>query len=122
SYASYRIALLMEELTRYQPDLFVIYSGHNEFLEKRTYGRIIETPPVIRAVGAVAGRTRIYSGLKKIIDRLSGQHPGRVEKKNVLPSEVETILEKDEAIGAELYHRDDEFQKQVLDHYHYNLI
>src|SRR5207249_7536690 len=71
--------------------------------------------------GAVVGRTRIYSVLKKLIDRLSSQHPG-VGKENVLPSEVETILEKDEAIGAELYHRDDKFQKQVLDHYHYNLI
>ena len=32
SYASYRVAALMEELVRYEPDLFVIYSGHNEFL------------------------------------------------------------------------------------------
>ncbi|MCK5378818.1 MAG: O-GlcNAc transferase, partial [Acidobacteria bacterium] len=37
SYASYRVALLMEELIRYDPDLFVIYSGQNEFLEARTY-------------------------------------------------------------------------------------
>jgi len=121
SYASYRVALLMEELIRYRPDLFIIYSGHNEFLEKRTYGRIIETPPAIRAVGAVVGRTRIYSALKKIVDRLSGQHLRKAGEGNPLPGEVETILEKNEAIGTEPYHRDDEFQKQVLDHYHYNL-
>ncbi len=40
SYASYRVALVMEELVNYQPDLFVIYTGHNEFLEERTYGQI----------------------------------------------------------------------------------
>ena len=34
SYASYRAAILMEELARYEPDLFIIYSGHNEFLER----------------------------------------------------------------------------------------
>jgi len=34
SYASYRVAHLMEELVNYQPDLFVIYTGHNEFLEE----------------------------------------------------------------------------------------
>ncbi len=32
SYASYRVARLMEELLAYQPDVFVIYTGHNEFL------------------------------------------------------------------------------------------
>ena len=31
SYASYRIAAVVEELVHYQPDLFVIYTGHNEF-------------------------------------------------------------------------------------------
>ena len=43
SYASYRVAKLMEELIRYQPDLFIIYTGHNEFLEERTYREIRET-------------------------------------------------------------------------------
>ncbi|HZR45958.1 MAG TPA: SGNH/GDSL hydrolase family protein, partial [Candidatus Manganitrophaceae bacterium] len=30
SYASYRVAHLMEELIRYRPDLFIVYSGQNE--------------------------------------------------------------------------------------------
>ena len=34
------------------PDLFVIYSGHNEFLERRTYPQIIATP----TAGPRAGR------------------------------------------------------------------
>ena len=37
SYASYRVASLMDELCGYEPDLFVVYMGHNEFLEQRTY-------------------------------------------------------------------------------------
>ena len=41
SYASYRVSLLMEELVKYDPDIFVIYSGQNEFLEDRTYRDII---------------------------------------------------------------------------------
>src|SRR5689334_21763616 len=31
SYGSYRVAQLMEEIIQYQPDLFIIYTGHNEF-------------------------------------------------------------------------------------------
>ena len=37
SYASYRVASVMDELLQYSPDLFIIYTGHNEFLEERTY-------------------------------------------------------------------------------------
>jgi len=33
SYASYRLVPVMQELLKYEPDLFIIYSGHNEFLE-----------------------------------------------------------------------------------------
>ena len=40
SYASYRVAMVMEQLINYQPDLFIIYTGHNEFLEDRTYGEL----------------------------------------------------------------------------------
>ena len=47
SYASYRVAHLMEELVNYQPDLFIIYTGHNEFLEERTYGQIRDMSPLV---------------------------------------------------------------------------
>ena len=45
SYASYRVAALMEELTPYQPDLFVVYTGHNEFLEERAPTAISNASP-----------------------------------------------------------------------------
>ncbi|MCP4400602.1 MAG: SGNH/GDSL hydrolase family protein, partial [bacterium] len=47
SYASYRVARLMEELADYEPDLFIVYSGHNEFLEKRTYDKLLKTPAFV---------------------------------------------------------------------------
>ncbi len=37
SYASYRIAPMVQEVLRYQPDLIIVATGHNEFLEDRTY-------------------------------------------------------------------------------------
>lgn len=37
SYASYRIAPMVREVLRYQPDLVILATGHNEFLEDRTY-------------------------------------------------------------------------------------
>ena len=37
SYASYRLARITEEVMAYDPDLIVVATGHNEFLEDRTY-------------------------------------------------------------------------------------
>lgn len=40
SYASYRLAPIFKELLTYQPDLLILYTGHNEFLEDRTYHHV----------------------------------------------------------------------------------
>ena len=45
SYASYRVAALMEELAEYEPDLFIVYCGQNEFLERRTTIPVFSEPP-----------------------------------------------------------------------------
>ncbi|MEM9365978.1 MAG: hypothetical protein AAGD07_08265 [Planctomycetota bacterium] len=36
SYASYRVELILREVLRHAPDLIILYSGHNEFLEDRS--------------------------------------------------------------------------------------
>ena len=41
SYASYRLVKLVEESLHYEPDMLIVMSGHNEFLEPRHYGDII---------------------------------------------------------------------------------
>ena len=33
SYGSHRLRVLVRELLHYEPDLFVLYSGHNEFVD-----------------------------------------------------------------------------------------
>ena len=40
-YASYRVARVMQELVEFEPDVFIIYTGHNEFLERRTYAHLM---------------------------------------------------------------------------------
>lgn len=115
SYASYRVAKLMEELAAREPDLFLIYSGHNEFLERRTYSGLIEAPQAVTAVGGLLSRTRLYSFGAKLLD--SG--PERPSAGEPLAAEVDTMLAH--SIGPEDYERDDEFREQVLSHYRFNL-
>ncbi len=110
SYASYRVARLMEELADYEPDLFIVYSGHNEFLEKRTYDKLLKVPAFVRNLGALASRTLLYSTL----------HDVTYKQGEILPTEVKALL--DRSIGPEKYHRDDEMRDAVLDHYRTSLL
>ena len=110
SYASYRAARLMEELADYEPDLFLIYTGHNEFLEQRTYDKLLKTPEFVRHLGALASRMRLYSALYDVT----------YEQNAVLPTEVEALL--DRSVGPDDYHRDDKLRAAVLDHYRTSLI
>jgi tetratricopeptide (TPR) repeat protein len=105
SYASYRVVRLMEALVRHEPDLFIIYTGHNEFLEKRTYDRLLKTPEFVRDLASFASRLRLYSLLSKVTDT----------RDDVLATEVEAVL--DNSVGPEAYHRDDAMRDAVLEHF-----
>jgi tetratricopeptide (TPR) repeat protein len=117
SYASYRVALLMEELLQYEPDLFVIYTGHNEFLEKRTYGRLADGPGLMDSLRGVLGKTRVYTLAK----RWHGRSEDTKSKSDgaVLTPEVVTRLEK--SVGPEDYTRDALFESDVAEHFRFNL-
>lgn len=109
SYASYRICRLMQELVTYQPDLFVIYEGHNEFLEDRTYGSLKDRNVIGRLADEVVTRTRLGSCLS------SWLRPSNATRTQAqLSAEVDTIL--DRSHGPEQYHRDPVWQAGVIAH------
>jgi tetratricopeptide (TPR) repeat protein len=119
SYASYRVAHLMEELVNYEPDLFVIYTGHNEFLEERTYNQIRKIPPVVRSTVGVLAKTRSWAAMTSGLQKL-GAYPERgVEDRDRLAGEVDTIL--DRSAGPERYSRDDSLRENILQHYRISL-
>jgi len=109
SYASYRVARLMKALVRHEPDLFIIYTGHNEFLEKRTYGRLLSTPEFVRDLASLASRLRLYSLLSDLSHKQA----------QVLATEVDAVL--DSSVGPEAYHRDDAMRDAVLEHFRASL-
>lgn len=115
SYASYRVAKLMEELIDYEPDVFVIYTGHNEFLEERTYSGIIETPDAVRGMQSLLGRTRTYSMVSGMLNSSNKTDP----KTPTLTEEVNTIL--DQSAGLDRYTRDPQLESKIIAHYRYNL-
>ncbi|MBS0202851.1 MAG: tetratricopeptide repeat protein [Planctomycetes bacterium] len=113
SYASYRISRLMQELEEFQPDMFIFYEGHNEFLEERTYGSFKRRGVVTQAADLVVARTRVGTALASIM----GRQP--TERKPMLSPEVDTIL--DHSVGPEQYHRDPAWRHAVIVHFQRSL-
>ncbi len=128
SYASYRIIPLMKETLAYKPDLFVVYTGQNEFLERRSYAGLIEKSPALLSIEAILEKSRAYQALKSAIDSLLWDSQDRISsKKAPTPGEGKTILQDeanailDRSSGLDLYHRDEQFAQGVTKHFRHNL-
>lgn len=127
SYASYRIVPLIKETLQYDPDLMIIYTGHNEFLERRTYSSIIDKSSTVLHIKAMLERLCLYRGLERFIQTVlpPAKGPSKQEasadtkNKSVLQPEVTALL--DRSAGLELYHRDDDFSNGVVNHFAHNL-
>jgi len=120
SYASYRLLPILQELLAREPDLFIFYEGHNEFLEDRTYEHIKRAPRPLAAAQESLGRLRTYTLLREAVLRALARDtsPAR-ERRPLLPSEVEALL--DYRGGLEAYHRDEAWRRDVIAHWEYNL-
>lgn len=114
SYGSYRDARLMEELIRYEPDLFVLYESQNEFLERRIYGQIQRTPGLVRALAGLAAHSRAATVIQR-----GAEKARRPANATLLPGEPRTLLEQPQGIAA--YTRDDLARAQTLEHFRFNL-
>jgi tetratricopeptide (TPR) repeat protein len=119
SYASYRIIILIEEMLKYQPDLFVVYTGHNEFLEDRTYGTLKNRNPFIIKLDVNLNKLRFYSLLKRGWQKLQNKQIKKAQEKYRMTGEVKTIL--DYSFGPDRYHRDSDKENVILEHFRYNI-
>jgi len=118
SYASYRVANLMNELALYEPDLFIIYSGHNEFLEERSYGALRDTPGAIKSTAALLARTRTWTAMSLLMKRMNILSSSKPDQRVRLTGEVDTLLEN---FGPAIYKRDDNLRDKILMHYRVSL-
>ncbi len=119
SYASYRIRGLMAELARYEPDLFIVYTGENEFLERRTYASVFETPGLLRNAAGLASRLRIATVMQSGLELAGILRPVDRNKATGLHEEVVRIPVY--AVGPEAYTRDETFKREALSHYEASL-
>ncbi len=119
SYGSYRVAQLMEELIHYKPDLFLIYCGHNEFLERRIYGQVNRTPRAFQGLAGWAWHLRSATALQRVVAPIRRLDRAEAAAQNVLASDPVTML--DNSLGPTAYQRDDNQREQTFQHYQFNL-
>ncbi len=142
SYASYRIVPLIKEALQYKPDLAIIYTGHNEFLERRTYAGLFSQGAGLVTVRSLLEDLHIYRALKRVVEPLlparltdvrnkdgkpsstlgdgtTTSRRGSPAGKPILKDEVTAIL--DRSAGLDRYHRDEQFTRGVVRHFAHNL-
>ncbi len=118
SYASYRVRAILEEVIAYSPDLIVVYTGHNEYLEKRTLLNAKQS-----SAGQFASRIASHSNLLQSIQvaargaasRDSASDPTRT----VMAKEVDALL--DYRSGLDDYTRSADWQEGIADQYIWNI-
>jgi len=116
SYASYRVTAVLEEILQYSPNLVIVYTGHNEFLEDRTYRSIRSMPAFLKHTHAALSQTRTYSFVN---DRFSSDGTTPVDASQLLPAEVKTRL--DDGVGPDAFDRDDALRQNIHEQFEFNL-
>jgi hypothetical protein len=111
SYASYRLAPLVAEVINYQPDLIIVATGENEFLEDRTYQPLKARSVVRKWVEDGLHSLRIVTAVRDWVGR---DRPGAADlpaQNDSSNAEIQTRL--DSPAGYASYHRDHVWHDRV---------
>jgi tetratricopeptide (TPR) repeat protein len=92
----------------------VVYTGHNEFLEERSYQGILGQPPALRRLRGWLAGFRFAALARGVLGDSDERRP-----EETLPAEVTTRL--DVWTGLDAYHRDDAQAAAVVEHFASNL-
>jgi tetratricopeptide (TPR) repeat protein len=116
AYAAYRVRLIFQEIIRFEPDLVVIYSGNNEFIEKRIYAEI---RPWHEPLSSIMNRSYL-------VRRVRGSSVGRRlwPENTLLPEERQHVAyeqwSKIEQLALELRKNPRQYEK-VKEHYEFSI-
>jgi tetratricopeptide (TPR) repeat protein len=113
AYASYRVRPILEDVVRFSPDLIVLWTGNNEFVERRSYAASAGAQRVVRAITDASRLFELVLGA--VIER---------QEKEVLSGEQrdaqDFLFAQLEQMALELRADPAQFQA-VVDHYRFTV-
>ncbi len=115
SYASYRLIPILKEVLNHHPDLIILYTGHNEFLEDRNYQSIKNIPYSLIRMHHFFLQFRLYS----LPHYWLRDYQNRTAKLHFLPSDINARLDREEGMAE--YHRDPVWKEGTIKHFRLNL-
>lgn len=120
SYATYREVPIVKECLAYQPDLFIICTGHNEFLEERTYEQIKHIPVPLQVASDFILHLRLVTLLQHAAAPLTDRFANSsASSKFEMHAEADPLLDYHDGLKA--YHRDEIWRAGVIGHFALNL-
>jgi len=94
SYASYRLLPIMQECLAYDPDLFVVCTGHNEYLECITYAKTVKTTSAVNHGRRWLESLHSFRLLRQTLHNDTERpEPQPATSPALLPEEVDAILD-----------------------------
>jgi tetratricopeptide (TPR) repeat protein len=69
SYAMHRLNLVVQEIVEYAPDIIIVYSGHNEFIEHEFYRALRERNDATNRLINTMARLRISGALHSLLKK-----------------------------------------------------
>ncbi|GAB5406651.1 MAG: tetratricopeptide repeat protein [Aureliella sp.] len=117
SYASYRVAAICREVLEYQPDLIVVYSAHNEYLERRSYKPQASASLIARVSRNLASCLKSVQFVQQLVNG-PAERSSQVDLTE-MSAEVDALL--DYQGGLEDYRRGSDWQEGVVEHYQWNM-
>ena len=117
SYASYRLVPVVQECLGYEPDLIIVCTGHNEYLEFITYAQARRSRTVVTAY-RLLDRLHSFRLLETGLSRLLQSEQPSSDRVR-LPEEVDAVL--DHQGGLRAYRRSALDRATVESGFHENL-
>jgi len=112
SYASYRIVPMLREALAYEPDLIVVATGHNEFLEDRTYHSLKSRSSTRSWIDNLGERIRaVQVGRRLLRKQPASDQSGNPDR----DGDFETRLDTENGYAS--YHRDADWHTRVMEQF-----
>jgi lysophospholipase L1-like esterase len=98
-YGSRRVLGAVREIVTHAPDLVIVYSGHNEFAERRFYTHLLDLDPRLFRLWELVVGSRLYALLSPSPNALPGDEPPRFDPSDVGVAGQMFTAAKDRAAG-----------------------